>query len=691
MKAYPVECLLRPAIELNSFLVALLLASVCFYSPSTLFFTPGVTSYVAASILLAVAALKLKDAYRILSYQKSLTRLSRYSLKSSEIPVSKYSLFLGRGFKWDQRHTQRLMDARQPENREYIEQSVWFRMSRQLERRLEHSNALFRLLGKALAADVSFNPVRPLPPVGGTSILHGVGMWEPEDEVRMDLRERPGHMIVLGTTRVGKTRLAEILIEQDIKRGDITIVFDPKGDAGLMRRVYATAKTNNRPIYVFHLGYPELSARYNSVGEFNRITEVATRVTNPLSESGSGAQFKAFGWRFVNSIAMAIYALGRKPSYDQIQRYINNIEPLLAEYAPYYLNKIKKREWAAQVNQIFRDLDDRNLTFAEKSKANRELVAMVRFIRQENIYEPVLEGLVSAFSYDKTYFDKIVSSIGPLMEKLTTGKTIELLAPNYEDLEDTRPILDWRKIIREKACVYVGLDALSDPVVASAVGNSMFSDLTSVAGELYKHGRSRGMPQSHNDDEPSINLHADEFNELIGDEFIPMLNKAGGAKFQVTAYTQTWSDVQARLGDISKAGQTAGNLNTMVMLRVKEKATAEMLTDQLSKVRVHSITSVSGVNDGADPDSETDFTSRNEDRLTTETVPMLEPADLQQLPKGQAFALIEGTLYKLRLPLPDDSEFELPPGIEAMARDMEARYSSTENILTRQILDSEAA
>ena len=36
--------------------------------------------------------------------------------------------------------------------------------------------------------------------------------------------------------------------------------------------------------------------------------------------------------------------------------------------------------------------------------------------------------------------------------------------------------------------VYVGLDALTDTTVASAVGNSMFADLVSVAGHIYKHG-----------------------------------------------------------------------------------------------------------------------------------------------------------------------------------------------------------
>jgi type IV secretory pathway VirB4 component len=58
----------------------------------------------------------------------------------------------------------------------------------------------------------------------------------------MDIGERVGHTLVLGTTRVGKTRLAEILITQDIRRGDVVSVFDPKGDADLLRRVYAEAR-----------------------------------------------------------------------------------------------------------------------------------------------------------------------------------------------------------------------------------------------------------------------------------------------------------------------------------------------------------------------------------------------------------------------------------------------------------------
>ena len=111
-----------------------------------------------------------------------------------------------------------------------------------------------------------------------------------------------------------------------------------------------------------------------------------------------------------------------------------------------------------------------------------------------------------------------------------------------------------------------------------------------------------------------------------------MLNKAGGAGYQVTAYTQTWSDVEAKIGSKAKAEQMGGNFNTMIMLRVKLESTAQMLTSQLPDVRVVTGTLVSGAGDIASPEGYEDFTSSNEDRLSSETVPTLMPADLTSLP-----------------------------------------------------------
>ncbi len=348
------------------------------------------------------------------------------------------------------------------------------------------------------------------------------------------------------------------------------------------------------------------------------------------------------------------------------------------EYARAHLRQHGTEGWQEKVAEIAANIKERNLPNSLRGR-NNEAIALMRHLQEQDLYDPVLDGLVSAFKYDKTYFDKIVSSVGPLMEKLTTGKIAELISPDYLDETDSRPIFEWMDVIRRKGIVYVGLDALTDTTVASAVGNSMFADLVSVAGHIYKHGVEVdpiNATQASSNTMPTISMHADEFNELIGDEFVPLLNKAGGAGFQVTAYTQTWSDVEARIGNRAKAGQVAGNFNTLIMLRVKELATAEMLTDQLPKVEVFTLMSVSGVDDSSDPGSGVDFKSRNEDRISVSEVPMLTPAELVALPKGQAFALLEGGhLWKLRMPLPETrGDQAMPAGLTDIANEMERTY-----------------
>ncbi|EPL6079250.1 type IV conjugative transfer system coupling protein TraD, partial [Klebsiella pneumoniae] len=73
------------------------------------------------------------------------------------------------------------------------------------------------------------------------------------------------------------------------------------------------------------------------------------------------------------------------------------------------------------------------------------------------------------------------------------------------------------------------------------------------------------------------------------------------------------------------------------------------------------------------------FSSNTQDRMSSIQVPLLEPASLVQLPKGQAFALLEGgQLWKLRIPLPDAAHDPLmPESITHIAHYMEKQYDST--------------
>lgn len=678
MSDHPLEVLLRPPVELWAGAFSFCSGALCAIAPSTLMMTPSV-GYMSASILAIWGLHRIKQGSQVIRYQRNLKRLPRFAMSSSQIPCYKSHLYLGQGFRWGQKHSQRLKDTLSPLARKYFEASKLQIAVRRFER--EHENTRWRFLGKMTSKDHVLNPFRPLPPIGGNPAIHAIELKE--EEVLLPMSERVGHTLVLGTTRVGKTRLAEILIEQDIRRGDgPVIVFDPKSDPGLLIRMFMASKRMGREddFYVFHLGFPDISARYNAIGNFARITEVASRIAGQLSAEGNSAAFKEFAWRFINIVARALVSLGQRPDYNNILRYVTDIEPLWAEYLEWWLPRHAEHGWAEEINAMTHEAEKLYRVNPRMAKhANPRTEALRKYVETMGVSDPIVLGLLSALRYDRTYFDKLVASLLPLLEKLTTGKIGQLIAPEYFNVADERPIFDWTQIIRKRGIVYIGLDAMTDTEVASAVGNSMFSDLVSTSGMIYKHGYEHGMLDGKANAMPKICLHADEFNELMGDEFLPMVNKSGGSGMQITAYTQSRGDIEARLGNAAKARQVEGNFNNLIMLRVKEKETAELLTNQLPEVEIFQKMTVSGASDSSDTDNNIDFTSNTQDRISMLRVPMLDPSHITSLPKGQAFCLLDGGhLWKVRFPLPCEEGDDMPENLLALTKEMEKAYSTAE-------------
>jgi hypothetical protein len=182
---------LRGAHELCAASVSLTAAAVVLVAPGWLLL--NLPSQIAlATALLGHATLRAGQGAQILAYRRNLRRLRRFEMTSVEIRWSARRLYLGRGFRWDQRHTQRLFEARQPANQRLLAPAWWD-----------------ALLSRVVAAEDT--PAG----LGGDPALHGV---EPhESDVWMDLSERVGHTLVLGTTRVGKTRLSATGIKRPIR------------------------------------------------------------------------------------------------------------------------------------------------------------------------------------------------------------------------------------------------------------------------------------------------------------------------------------------------------------------------------------------------------------------------------------------------------------------------------------------
>jgi len=684
---YPIDNQFRPPVEFVSSIASLSAVAGLFAVGLPLGISPALMG-AGSAVLSGLGAWRFRQGMKVLRFHRNLRRQPEYALHSAQIPWSHSELFLGLGFWWESHHTERLYMARLPTYRHLKARNDRYRWARQYVR--EHPDAF---LSRWLDWKSSWNPYAPLPPVGGDPAIHGVEVNEMP--IWSHRSERVGHTLVLGTTLVGKTRLAELLITQDIHAGKVVIVFDPKGDVALLKRMYAEAKRAGREndFYFFHLGYPHISDRYSPISAIGRITEVATRVANPLPGEGNSAAFKQFVWLYVNIIARAAGALGMSSTYELIYRYAAYLDSLATQYFENWLTR-SHPTWRDDLEENSANMDGKLLQAKlQKTERTRTIIELMDLIQNKGWNEdPIANGLVAVLSNSKSKYQALINSLFPLLEKLTTGKVNELLSPSWDNPKDQRRAFTWEQIMDTGGIVYFGLDALSDADVAAAVGNAAFSDLTSTAGRRYKYGAAVGQSTPVRvDDATHVAIHADEFNELIGDEFIPMINKAGGAGYEVVAYTQTWSDVEARVGNKAKAAQIGGNFNSLIMLRVKNVETAEILTNQLADAVIHTLTPDSGSSDIQDPDAFADFSARSGDRISTESVPMISPSDLTQLPKGQAFALLEGgQLAKVRLPLPlpDHGDPAWPAEMEDVFRGMHAQYQVYLSGLPAEDIDS---
>ena len=96
-----------------------------------------------------------------------------------------------------------------------------------------------------------------------------------------------------------------------------------------------------------------------------------------------------------------------------------------------------------------------------------------------------------------------------------------------------------------------------------------------------------------------------------------------------------------------------------------------MLIEQLPTVPIVRVIPASTSHDTPEGDDGVFYRSSNEDRLAHSEQPLITQTDVLNLPKGQAFCLLEGgKLYKLRVPLPENDDEAVPDGLMQMINKM---------------------
>ena len=570
-----------------------------------------------ALVAAGMAAWRFKQAADLYRFRLSLTNY-RVELKPLQellnISHEMYqdgTLFLGNGFKWEQKHTEiatkilRRSSAEIPEIPDWIPEKVVKKLSPK-----------------------SWMPVRD--GAIGVPWIHGI---EPEDHpigVRFDALE--GHTLLCGTTRAGKTRLYELIVTQLIYQRKTVFIIDPKGDKDLEKRCRKECAQTGRKFLFFHPARPSESMRLDPLANWNTVSDAATRVGQLVE---ADASFASFAWKTLNTVLRGMVANEERPNIKKAKRYVQlGIEPLLTSVLAKWFVRHHERKatW------------DQDLKGHMNPKDARKIVAMMSLYREmtdkSGQSDETIDAMIAMVEHSKEHFSKMIQVLEPVLEQLGAGELGDMLSPDPTDLTDTRPIYDTRKCIEENAVVYIALDSLSNRIIGSAIGSIILADLASVAGAIYNF-----------EEKKDVFLLVDEAAEAMNDQLIQILNKGGGAGMKCLLATQTIADFTVRLGSKDKATQVLANLNNVISLRVKDYETAEWVAKSFGKTgyRAQSESMSTSSGSAAHP---TEFNASTSRSVQEQEVALVNPDLLMRLPPFNYFAFVAGsTVYKGRFPI----------------------------------------
>lgn len=568
-----------------------------------------------AGISAGMALTKLRKALLLHRMQQSLLgfNLEFTTLEELKQKMEKQdgALWLGRGFEWENRHTQRVFEIQKRDASEIL-------AAVKKHNAKKHKNA-------------------PLPI--GHPWIHGVEVNE--NEIYQPLPHGEGHTIVFGTTGSGKTRLFDLLVTQAIFRGETVIIIDPKGDQELRDNARRACEAMGEPerFIMMHPSFPDESVCINPLYNFNRPSELASRIASIVAvDGGFSDPFVAFGWQSLNNLVNLVLLAGEAPTLLRLKTLLKTgFEGLLQQAIQRHAEQRGAPDW-----------EQRYRKYMEKAKPTKrsQTSHAVQFYQQElSDLHPheALDSAIAMYEHDETHFGKMIASLLPIMDMMTAAPYDRLLStePGDSNLTDRQDIYSFKSIIAQKKVLYVGADSMVDPILASAVASILVADMTSVAGDIYNFS---------GDNKNVVNLFVDEAEAVVNDPLISLLNKGRGAKFRLVVATQTLSDFVVRLGSKDKAMQVLGNMNNTISLRIVDNETQTYMTENLPKTRIKYVMRTQGQNtDGTNPIM---HGGNQGERLMEEEVDLFPGPLMGMMPNLEYLAKISGGyIMKGRLPI----------------------------------------
>ena len=571
-----------------------------------------------SAICMVMAALRANKGLKILVLRASLAGRAMEVMTHGQlrnITRDPTKVFFGYGFEWHPKHSQRLYDLQRIDFRGILA-PVW--------------------LMKVMGYKVNPQPDGEV----GLPYIHGV---EPtETRIIRPLKNLEGGTCIEGTTQSGKGVMLSHLVCQSIYRGDVVIILDPKNSRRLKDNARFACQHGRAPdtFLEFHPAFPETGIRLDATHNFQKVTELASRIKALMPPSRDGS-YENFAWDAVNVVCQACVYREERPNLIKIKQYIEGgIEPLLAASLEQHFNTYAPSRWRDQVRSAKKA--PRDSRRSPPTPVSEDLLAMVH-LYQDDVSKvsrsQVIDSQIRVFKHPREHYAKITANLLPILNSLTSGDLGRTLAPDPFDPSDKRPIFNLEKIIKGRHVLYLSLDSLPDAQVASAMGALVLADLAAYLGMRYNLKVNT----------PRIALYIDEVSNVINAPAIEIMNKGAEAGCQVTVAMQTFADLVNRLGSEQAARMALGNLNNLIALRAKDRETQKYITETFGELPIQKLDlAVTAHTDDHVPD----FSAGYSRRLSESDVERVPSHILTQLPDLQFFASLSGgRLFKGRIPI----------------------------------------
>lgn len=365
-----------------------------------------------------------------------------------------------------------------------------------------------------------------------TNLGAGYNLLTPEIHALINLPDshRKRHLWCFGTTGVGKSRLIEHIVEQDIRKGYSTVVMDPKGDHDLFAKIVQIARETGREedlILVTPI-FPDYSAIIDPLSSHYMLEELVAHICAGVS-------------------------VGRDPFFYNVAYQVS----LLVTEALSLMAECAGEKWSFNLNAVKKHISHSSL---------KSLKDQIDMLDTEEARE-LASDLARVLENPPDYFSKIANSLDVALTELTRGNVGKIIGQADENrfikrLEEGKGVI-----------MVVQLGSMLTKKAAFTAGKVIISMLQAHIGRVYAIGKTLN---------PALSLHIDEAQSVLYQGIEELIAKGGSANLFFSGYCQSVNQLYTEVGD-ERAKSILDLCNTKLFMRVPDADTAEYVSSHLGE------------------------------------------------------------------------------------------------------------